>query len=84
LPKRPLSMTASENWISGPSKRVTSVSWFTESSRINPAQHLSTGLHCTRSSIETHGPGFVPLKPFPGITTEDRECVMRLILLLSF
>jgi hypothetical protein len=24
------------------------------------------------------------LKPFPGITTEDRECVMRLILLLSF
>jgi hypothetical protein len=24
------------------------------------------------------------LKPFPEITTEDRECVMRLILLLSF
>jgi len=24
------------------------------------------------------------LRPFPGITTEDRECVMRLILLFSF
>ncbi|HET7140204.1 MAG TPA: hypothetical protein VFI36_08595, partial [Arthrobacter sp.] len=47
-------------------------------------QHLSTGLHCTRSSIETHGPGLQSSKPFPGITTEDRECVMRLILLLSF
>ena len=24
------------------------------------------------------------MKPFPEVTTEDRECVMRLILLLSF
>ncbi|MET3809778.1 hypothetical protein [Arthrobacter sp. UYEF3] len=56
----------------------------TESSRINPGQHLSTGLHYTRSSIETHGLRRQSLTPFPEITTEDRECAMRLILLLSF
>ncbi|MCY1226189.1 hypothetical protein D9M72_384130 [compost metagenome] len=84
LPKRPLSMTASENWISGPSKRVTSVSWLTEVQphQPSPASVYWPALH----PVIDRDPraGLHSSKPFPGITTEDRECVMRLILLFSF
>jgi hypothetical protein len=57
--------------------RVTSVSDLAEVRRINPGLFFIPGLYDTRSSIEIHGQ--IVADFFPGITTEDRECAMRLI-----
>ncbi|VXB64522.1 hypothetical protein ARTHRO8AJ_340025 [Arthrobacter sp. 8AJ] len=57
--------------------------FFTEVQPHQPGQHLSTGPAPGHRSRPT-GRRLQSTKPFPGITTEDRECVMRLILLFSF